>query len=149
MLVSLPDDQPGDDTVERELAGGRLRRQLGHRYVSIGISFDHGQVLTGWEVQPGGPAVYQVPPPSASLVDHELGQAREPDYLIDLRRAGPPAVQRWLRTPARMGIVASAYVPANDASYAITVDPWSGAFDAIMHLDQVTPSRLLAAPAEP
>jgi erythromycin esterase len=143
MLVSFPNDQPGDDTVERQLAGGRLRRQLGDRYVAIGISFDHGQVLTGWEVQPGGPAVYEVPPPSASLVDHVLGQTREPDYLIDLRHGGPPAVRRWLRGPARMRIVASAYVPANDADYAITVDPWRGAFDAILHLDQVTPSRLL------
>ncbi len=43
-----------------------------------------------------------------------------------------------------MRIVASAYLPANDADYAITVDPWRGAFDAILHLDQVRPSRLLA-----
>jgi erythromycin esterase len=145
LLVSFPDDQPGDDTVERQLAGGRLRRQYGHRYVSIGISFDHGQVLTGWEVQPGGPAVYDVPPPDVSLVDHVLGQAREPDYLIDLRHDGPPPVRRWLEDAARMRIIGSAYLPANDANYAITVDSWRGAFDAILHLDRVTPSRLLAA----
>jgi erythromycin esterase len=145
MLVSFPDDQPGDDAVERELAGGRLRRQLGHRYVSVGISFDHGQVLTGWEVQPGGPAVYDVPSPHVSLVDHVLGHAREPDYLIDLRRDGPPPVRRWLRGPAKMRIVGSAYFPANDANYAITVDSWRGAFDAILHLDRVSASRLLAA----
>jgi len=145
LLVSFPDDQPGDDTVERQLAGGRLRRQYGHRYVSIGISFDHGQVLTGWEVQPGGPAVYDVPPPDVSLVDHVLGQAREPDYLVDLRRDGPPPVRRWLEGAARMRIIGSAYFPANDANYAITVASWRGAFDAILHLDRVTPSRLLAA----
>jgi erythromycin esterase len=149
MLVSFPDDQPGDDTVEREMAGGRLRRQLGHRYVSIGISFHHGQVLTGWEVQPGGPAVDDIPPPHVSLVDHLLGQARAPDYLIDLRHDGPPPVRRWLRDPARMRIIASAYLPANDANYAITVDPWRGAFDAILHLDRVTPSRLLAPGPDP
>jgi erythromycin esterase len=145
MLVSFPDDQPGDDTVERQLAGGRLRRRYGHRYVSVGISFDHGQVLTGWEVQPGGPAVYDVPAPDVSLVDHVLGQAREPDYLIDLRHDGPRPVRRWLQGTAKMRIIGSAYYPANDANYAITVDPWRGAFDAILHLDRVTPSRLLAA----
>jgi erythromycin esterase len=144
LLVSFPDGQPGDDTVERRLAGGRLRRSYGHRYVSIGISFDHGQVLTGWEVQPGGPAVYDIPPPDVSLVDHVLGQARPRDYLLDLRHHGPPPVRRWLRAAARMRIVGSAYDPANDADYAITVDPWGGAFDAILHLDRVTPSRLLA-----
>jgi hypothetical protein len=31
-----------------------------------------------------------------------------------------------------------------DANYAITVDPWHAAFDTILHLDEVTPSRLLA-----
>jgi erythromycin esterase len=145
LLVSFPDDQPGDDTVRRRLAGGRLRRQHGHRYVSIGIGFDHGQVLTGWEVQPGGPAVYDVPPPHASLVDHVLGRARDPDHLIDLHHHGPPPVRRWLRGAAKMRIIGSAYRPANDADYAITVDAWGDAFDAILHLDRVTPSRLLEA----
>jgi erythromycin esterase len=149
LLVSFPDGEPGDDTVERELAGGRLRRQHGHRYVSIGISFDHGQVLTGWEVQPGGPAVYDIPPPDASLVDHVLGRARARDYLIDLHHDGPPPVRRWLRGPAKMRIIGSAYHPANDADYAITVGSWRGAFDAVLHLDRVTPSRLLAAAPGP
>ena len=145
LLVSFPDGQPGDDTVERRLAGGRLRRQHGHRYVSVGISFDHGQVLTGWEVQPGGPAIYDIPPPDVALVDHVLGRAREPDYLVALRQDAPPPVRRWLEGPAKMRIIGSAYDPANDADYAITVDSWRGAFDAILHLDHVTPSRLLAA----
>jgi hypothetical protein len=48
-----------------------------------------------------------------------------------------------------MRIIGSAYDPANDADYAITVDPWRGAFDAILHLDHVTPSRLLPAGAGP
>jgi erythromycin esterase len=148
LLVSFPDDQPGDDTVERQLAGGRLRRRHGHRYVSIGISFDHGQVLTGWEVQPGRPAVYAIPPPDVFLVDHVLGQARAPDYLVDLRHNGPPPVRRWLQAAARMRIIGSAYRPANDANYTITVDPWGGAFDAILHLNHVTRSRLLAAGPE-
>jgi erythromycin esterase len=131
-------DGDADDVRDRYVTAiiNRWRDRTGHRYVSIGISFDHGQVLTGWEVQPGGPAVYDVPPPDVSLVDHVLGQAREPDYLIDLRRDGPPPVRRWLEGAARMRIIGSAYFPANDANYAITVDSWRGAFDAILHLDR-------------
>jgi hypothetical protein len=53
-------------------------------------------------------------------------------------------VRRWLRGAAKMRIIGSAYHPANDANYAITVDPWHAAFDTILHLDEVTPSRLLA-----
>lgn len=44
-----------------------------------------------------------------------------------------------------MRVIGSAYVPANDANYAITVDPWRGAFDAILHLDEASASRLLPA----
>jgi hypothetical protein len=63
---------------------------------------------------------------------------------VDLRHHGPPAVRRWLRGAAKMRIIGSAHHPANDANYAITVDPWHAAFDTILHLDEVTPSRLLA-----
>jgi erythromycin esterase-like protein len=99
---------------------------------------------TGGEVRPGGPAVYDVPPPDVSLVDHVLGRAGDRDYFIDLHHHGRPAVRSWLRGTAKMRIIGSAYYPANDVKYAITVDPWGGAFDAILHLNQVTPSRLLA-----
>ena len=58
-------------------------------------------------------------------------------------------VVRWLRGPARMRIIGSAYHPANDADCAITVGAWNGAFDAVLHLDRVTSSRLLAAAPGP
>lgn len=74
-----------------------------------------------------------------------LGQARQRDYLIDLRHDAPAAVRRWLGGRAKVRVIGSAYVPANDANYAITVDPWLGAFDAILHLDEVSASRLLSA----
>ena len=44
-----------------------------------------------------------------------------------------------------MRIIGSAYYPANDADYAITVGSLRGAFDAILHLHTVTPSRMLPA----
>jgi len=62
---------------------------------------------------------------------------------------GPPPVRRWLRGPAKVRIIGSAYHPADDADYAITVGSWRGAFDAVPRLDRVTPSRLLAAAPGP
>jgi erythromycin esterase len=65
------------------LAGSHLRQ----RYVSIGTVFHAGQVLTGWET--GSPSVFQIPPPPPSMVDYTLGQAKYPDYLLDLHAAAP------------------------------------------------------------
>jgi hypothetical protein len=76
------------------------------------------------------------------LLDHGSQLGGEA-IQVDLRHHGPPALRRWLRGAAKMRIIGSAYHPANDANYAITVDPWHAAFDTILHLDEVTPSRLL------
>jgi erythromycin esterase len=121
--------------------GSHLRQRYGARYVSIGTVFHAGQVLTGWET--GSPSVFQVPPPSASMVDHTLGQARYPDYLLDLHAAAPRPVREWLAGPATMRLIGSAYDADNDAAYAMSVDSWISAFDAIMHLDTTTPTHLL------
>jgi erythromycin esterase len=123
------------------VAGSHLRQRYGGRYVSIGTVFHAGGVLTGWET--GSPSVFQVPPPSASMVDHSLGQARYPDYLVDLHAAAPRPVREWLAGPATMRLIGSAYDADNDAAYAMSVDSWISAFDAIMHLNMTTPTRLL------
>lgn len=136
-IVSFPPSKP----VERELAGGRLRRRYGRSYVSIGTVFRTGEVLTGWEL--GEPSVYTVPPPDASFVDHELGQARHPNYLLDLHAKAPPPVRRWLDGPAAMRSIASAYDPGKDTDYAISVDSWREGFDAVLHIGEVTPIQLL------
>jgi hypothetical protein len=48
-----------------------------------------------------------------------------------------------------MRIIGSAYHPANDPDYTITVGAGNGAFDAVLHLHRVTSSRLLAAAPGP
>jgi erythromycin esterase len=126
------------------VAGSHLRQRYGGRYVSIGTVFHAGEVLTGWET--GSPSVFQVPPPSANMVDYTLGQARYPDYLVDLHAAAPRPVREWLAGPATMRLIGSAYHASNDAAYAMSVDSWISAFDAIMHLNTTTPTRLLRRP---
>jgi erythromycin esterase-like protein len=70
------------------VAGSHLSEHYGRRYVSIGTVFHAGEVLTDWEA--GTPSVFQIPPPSASMVDHSLGRARYPTTC-------------WTCTPARQG----------------------------------------------
>jgi erythromycin esterase-like protein len=122
-------------------AGSHLRQRYGRRYVSIGTDFYAGQVLTGWET--GAPSVFQIPPPSPSMVDYLLGQARFPNYLLDLHAGAPRPVQEWLAAPTIMRIIATAYNASNDSAYAMSVPSLIGAFDAILHLDRTTPTRLL------
>lgn len=137
--VSFPPDPP----VERSLVGGRLRQLYGRRYVSLGLVFRSGQVIAGWHT--GSPAPVDVPMPPPGFVDSRLGQARLPDYLLDLRADAPPSVRQWLDGPARTRVIGgAAYEAANDAAYHIGVDSWRAAFDAILHLHTTTPSRLLS-----
>lgn len=132
-----PDPQP----IEAALAGGHLRQRYGHSYVSIGTVFHTGEILAGWES--GQPSVVTIPPPGPSMVDHDLGQARHPTYLLDLHAKAPEPVRRRLDGPATMRIIGSAYDAAIDEQYAMHVASWRDGFDAVFHLGKVTPTRLL------
>ena len=65
--------------------------------------------------------------PDAVLIDvADLSVRAQPEETWDLAQVvvhhdGPPEVRRWLRGPAKMRIIGSAYHPASDADYAITV----------------------------
>jgi erythromycin esterase len=139
VTYSLPPFVPPTPVVG---AGGHLRRRYGRRYVSVSTVFHAGQVLTGWET--GAPSVFQVPPPSASMVDSVLGRARYRDYLLDLHAGAPRPVQRWLAGPATMRLIGSAYNANNDSAYAMSVESWISGFDGILHLDRTTPTRPLS-----
>jgi erythromycin esterase len=53
-------------------------------------------------------------------------------------------VRQWLAGPATMRLIGSAYDANNDSAYAMSVESWVTAFDAILHLTSTTPTRLLA-----
>ncbi|MEU6076065.1 erythromycin esterase family protein [Micromonospora sp. NPDC047074] len=138
VTYSLPPFVPPTQAV---VAGSHLRQRYGRRYVSVGTMFHTGEVLTGWEN--GSPSVFQVPPPSGIMVDHVLGRAKHPDFVLDLHADAPLPVRRWLNQPATMRLIGSAYNSGNDSAYAMSVESWISAFDAILHLDTTTPVRLL------
>jgi erythromycin esterase len=77
------------------------------------------------------------------MVDYQLGKAKYPNYLLNLRAAAPEPVRQWLSGPATMRIIGTAYDPQHDADYMMQVPHWQLGFDAILHLDKTTPTRLL------
>lgn len=142
MTVSIPDGQPpDDDSLDRALSGGYLRRDYGRDYVAIGTCFGSGQVFVGWQT---GPRVYDIPAPDPSFVDRTLGEAVAPNYLLDLNAPGPqpPEVQRWLNGPAKIRFIASAYEASNDTNYKQTNDPWREGFDAMFYVHTVETARM-------
>ncbi|CUU53630.1 erythromycin esterase [Parafrankia irregularis] len=130
LTISYPPFPPSTQTS----AGGILRRRYGDRYLSVAMTFDHGEVNAGYPLQR-----YAVPPPAAQLTDTALAPAAAPaDYLLDLRAPAPPAVRSWLRGPAVLRAVGPSYDPASDASYFISGGSLRGWFDVLVHQGLVT-----------
>lgn len=136
-VISFPPAPP----MPHSLAGGRLRALLGSRYVNIGLTFDHGQITAGWDT--GSPGTFTVPAPDASFIDHDLGQCRLADYLLDLHNPAPAEVRRWLTGSGTLRVIGGAsYDPSNDPAHYMTAPRWGTGFDALLHLGSVTASRL-------
>lgn len=143
--VSFPDPNlPEEDWVtERTMAGGLLRRRFGRRYVSIGTSFQHGTLLSGW--QEGEVKAYEVPPPVPGFIDHVLDSTGAADYILDLgARPQPAEVRSWLRGTGRQRVYGGAYYdPELDPSFYHEAGRWGRGYDALLHVDRVTAARPL------
>ncbi|GIJ63211.1 erythromycin esterase family protein [Virgisporangium aurantiacum] len=114
-------------------AGGLLRTRYGHGYLPVGAGFRTGVIRTGFP-----PAQYTVPPPSASFADAAFTLDSPDPYLVDLRADAPPAVRRWLHTPARMRAIGPAYDPLADSAYHMSGAGPADWFDALLRIDRVT-----------
>ncbi|WP_158299739.1 erythromycin esterase family protein [Glycomyces paridis] len=130
---------PGE-TTEFTYAGGHLRERIGREYVSVGTVFHEGEVNSRW--YPVVPVA--VAPPGPGLLDAELGEACEDDYLIDLRLRAPRPVRDWLAAPTSVRMVHPVYQDGESADdYVMTTGSLAATFDAIVHLRRTTPSVLL------
>jgi erythromycin esterase len=105
----------GPWTLERPptAMGQHLRAALGDRLVIIGSV--------------GGSKA----PTDRASIDVTLAQARVPRFVLDLRRASPPAVRAWLSNTQRLGV-------NGDATIALRPGT---AFDLLVHLGALTPAR--------
>ena len=114
-------------------AGSYLRDHYGPRYVSIGLTFDHGDVP------------YPVPPPPRAFADAPLGAAELDTYLLDLHASHPPAVRTWLTSPAKVRLIGPRFDPNNNAAFHLTGGSLAEWFDIIIHHQATTPTRTLPA----
>src|SRR5829696_1191435 len=118
---------PGPPMVQRS-AGSRLRDHFGPAYVSVGLTFGHGDVP------------WPVPSPPPELAEAALGAAGAA-ALIDLHAPGPAEVRAWLEAPARLRLVGPRIDPAHDGVRHMTGGSLAGWFDVIAHVERVSPSR--------
>lgn len=109
-------------------AGSYLRRWYGERYRSIGFTFDHGSVSTGY-----GPAQPQ-PAPARDWFERPLGSVGLDQFGLDLRRPVPRSVACWLHRPVRTrGLFGPGSVTTGG-----TLSEW---FDLLVHRQAVSPAR--------
>ncbi|MGW2592487.1 erythromycin esterase family protein [Streptomyces sp. NPDC001515] len=129
---------PAEPPQTHQNMGGYLREHFGPAFRSIGLTVSHGSI--------GQP----LPTPGPAFVDSALGEAagNRPAYLLDLTLPRPEPVRRVLDTPTRTRLIGPVYDPRHDESHHMSGGALTAWFDAIIHTQEVTPSRPLRAPAE-
>lgn len=113
--------------------GSFLDDWYGDRYVTVGYTFDRGSRVH----QPGEPA-QQLPPAADEWFEAPLGDVDRSQFVLDLDRRTPPAVQEWLRTT----MLTRGYPEAGLSSTMSggTLADW---FDVLVHRQEVSPATPL------
>lgn len=124
--------EPGQPDTTFASAGSHLEDWYGHRYVTVGFTFDHGTYRTG-----EGQTV-ELPPASAGWFDQPLGDVRSEQFVLDLGRPAPPSVRGWLDAP-----LTTRGLPeygSESLAYGGSLRDW---FDVLVHTQQVSPAHPL------
>jgi erythromycin esterase len=122
---------PPSTSEPEQNAGSYLRDHYGSRYVSIGLTFNHGAVP------------YPVPPPPAAFADAALGTAGLDTYLLDLHASQPPPVRAWLTSPAKVRLIGPRFDPDDNAAFHMTGGSLAEWFDIIIHRQATTSTHPL------
>jgi erythromycin esterase len=111
-------------------AGSHLREWYGDAYVSVGFTFDHGQVSAG------DGAAAEMPAPAEGWFERPLGGVGWDQFAIDLRQMETDSVQMWLAAPMKTRGL-------SDAGPESFMDGGTPAewFDLIVHRQEVTPAQ--------
>jgi erythromycin esterase-like protein len=113
-------------------AGSYLRARYGRQYRSIGFTFDEGTVRLG----PDQTTVLS--PPALQWFERPLGDVELDQFSLDLRRAGPAPVRRWLE-----GRVTTRGLPDGGPGAHMAGGSLAQWFDVIVHRQRVTPAAPL------
>lgn len=113
----------GSIATSHPTAGTIMRERLGHRYVSVGLTFHHG-------TEDGG-----VPAPPARFAEAVLGDVGIDAYFLDLRADAPSYVRAWLDTPTHARLIGPRY----DPDVHLTGGALAEWFDCVVHVTRTTP----------
>ncbi|WP_221356378.1 erythromycin esterase family protein [Streptomyces beigongshangae] len=119
--------------------GAFLRDVFGGDYVSVGFSFHHGAFKafgTGDDVM----RTYRVGAAKPGSNEHTLDEARQEDYVLDLRTA-PRPVRAWLDTPRVTWNIGAGWPDPETYRSAP-----GRAHDVLIHLDEVEATEYLGKP---
>lgn len=106
-------------------AGTLMKERLGHRYVSVGLTFHHGSESDG------------VPAPPADFVEAVLGNVGIDAYFLDLRTDAPGPVRAWLDAPVKALLIGPRY----DSDVFLHGGSLAEWFDIVVHITSTTPGR--------
>ncbi|MCX4667360.1 erythromycin esterase family protein [Streptomyces sp. NBC_01381] len=118
-----------------EPVGAFLHKQLGTKYVNIGLTFDRGTINALPDYTAQQPQTYTVDPAPAGYNEHTLDQVRHSDFALDLRTA-PAAARSWLNT-ARSTRSYGLYWSDKDPQTAL-----AHSYDVVIHLHRVEAAHL-------
>jgi len=113
----------------RPTTGSVLRQHYGQRYVSVSIGFHHGDL---------GIAV--APDPAPDLIDAMIAKPDRTSRWLDLRS---DAMRRRWGGPAKARVISGIYDPSRDSAEYMAVASLTDAFDVLVHLHEITPTRWL------
>ena len=123
---------PPEPAMRFASAGSYLRRWYGHRYRSIGFTFDHGTVRLG----PGAAETASLAPPRPGWFEQPFGAVGLDQFALDLRRRAPSPVRRWLGSP-----ITTRGLPDGGPSAHMAGGTLSQWFDVIVHRQEISPAR--------
>ncbi|MBB4932297.1 erythromycin esterase [Lipingzhangella halophila] len=115
--------------------GSQLRTELGTGYFPVLLGFGHG---TLGDVHQG----QRVPAPERGSFDAALAAAGLGRYLLDLRTAPAGPVGDWLHSRRGLRVISGVYDAAADPDH-YTIGALGEWFDAVVHVDTITPTTLL------
>lgn len=136
---------PPRGTLTFRPAGGHLREIFGERYFSLGITFEHGTVNSGWGLPPFHSRPVPAPKQSPEFVERHFTNNGTPRYLLSLRRGVPDEVAAWLARPVErarvIGSICDAKLPPD--GYHFSGGSLSEWYDALIHIRELTPTQIL------
>ncbi len=136
---------PEKDLAPFQWVGAELRQRYREQYLALGFSFGEGKHNALAIDEEGRLLVHPRPPfllapARAGSYEETLARAGR-QYVLDLRAAPAGEVRKWLEGPHPFRVLNDVHHSEEDDYHQTPLLRW---FDVLIHLEQISPSRLLA-----